>query len=261
MNPAANPAALRIDGLSWGPKHAPPVLLAASFEVPAGSVLGIVGANGAGKSTLLRLLYRYLRPTAGQVFLDGRNLWSMTARDVARCVAVVLQEQPSDFAMSVRQIAALGRTPHQSSFAGGGAQDAHIVADVLSQLELTPLEKRLFGTLSGGERQRVMLARALVQQPRVLILDEPTNHLDIRHQLEMLALIKKLGLTVVTSLHDINLAATHAHQVLLLANGKTLACGPPQDVLTEDLIAQAFGVGVARQHLQPSGEPHLTFHL
>lgn len=255
------PAALRVEGLSWGPKRGSVLLHPATFAVSPGQILGVVGANGAGKSTLLRLLYRYLRPMAGRVLLDDQDIWSMTARDVARSIAVVLQEQPTDFALSVREIVALGRTPHHSGFANSGAGDETIVGDALSQLNLTGFSDRRFGTLSGGERQRVMIARAVAQQPRLLILDEPTNHLDIRHQLEVLALIQGLGPTIVTSLHDINLAATHADEVLVLSHGETVACGPPEKVLTEDMIARSFDVRVTRQHLHPSGATHLSFHL
>lgn len=255
------PAALWVEGLGWGPKRGPTVLHPTSFAVAPGRVLGIVGANGAGKSTLLRLLYRYLRPTVGHVLLDGTDIWSMSARDVARAVAVVLQEQPTDFALTVAEIVALGRTPHRSGLASGGDGDAGIVRAALARLDLVAFAHRIFGTLSGGERQRVMVARALAQEPRLLILDEPTNHLDIRHQLEVLDLIRTLGPTIVTSLHDINLAATHTDAVLVLSGGHPLACGPPDEVLTEDLIARAFGVRVARQTLAPSGDPHLTFNL
>ncbi|SOH94857.1 iron complex transport system ATP-binding protein [Monaibacterium marinum] len=254
-------AALRVQDLSWGPKQDLPVLHPTSFEVGAGRILGIVGANGAGKSTLLRLLYRFLRPDTGQVLLDDRDIWTMSARDVARNIAVVLQEQPTDFALTVREIVALGRTPHLSAFASGGARDATIVMDALAQLNLADFADRMFGTLSGGERQRVMVARALAQQPRLLVLDEPTNHLDIRHQLEVLILIKGLGTTIVTSLHDINLAATHADDVLVLSKGEMLTFGPPDHVLTEEMIARSFGVRAQRQHLHPSGDAHLTFHL
>lgn len=255
------PVSLRVEELCWGPRRGPVVLHPTSFTLAPGRVLGIVGPNGAGKSTLLRLLYRYLRPTAGRILLDGRDIWSMPAREVARSIAVVLQEQPSDFALTVRQIVALGRTPHRVGFASGGAADALIVDTALARLDLGSFASRMFGTLSGGERQRVMVARALAQQPRLLILDEPTNHLDIRHQLEVLALIRGLGSTVVTSLHDINLAAGTADAVLLLSSGHALACGQPSDVLTKSLIGRAFGVRVQRQTLAPSGESHLTFHL
>ena len=197
-----------------------PILQSTSFAVSPGTVLGIVGANGAGKSTLLRLLYRLLRPSAGRVLLDGHDIWQMSAREVACNIAVVLQEQPTDFALSVGEVVALGRTPHRTG-----------------------------------------LTRSSAQEPRLLILDEPTNHLDIRHQLEVLALIRNLGPTVVTSLHELNIAAGCADAVLLLSQGRTLAHGPAENVLTEALVAQSFGVHVHRQHLAPSGDAHLTFHL
>ncbi|MFV0475498.1 MAG: ABC transporter ATP-binding protein [Pikeienuella sp.] len=254
-------AGLRAEALAWGPGRGSTILHPCSVSVAPGRILGVVGAHGAGKSTLLRLLYRYLRPAGGRILLDDADLWSLGAREAARSVAAVLQEQPADFALTVAEVVALGRTPHRHAFAAGGAAETEIVRDALARLDLGGFEMRIFGTLSGGERQRVMIARALAQQPRLLILDEPTNHLDIRHQLEVLALVRGLGPTIVASLHDINLAAGFADELLILAEGRMLACGPPAEVLTEDLIARAFGLRVRRQMLSPSGEAHLTFHL
>ena len=131
----------------------------------------------------------------------------------------------------------------------------------LDQLDLSLMSGRALETLSGGEKQRVMVARALAQEPRLLILDEPTNHLDIRHQLEVLALVRGLGVTVVTSLHDLNLATGLCDDVLVLSGGRALAFGPPSVVLTEALVARAFSVTARREHLQPSGKPYFTFHL
>ncbi|MEO1796975.1 MAG: ABC transporter ATP-binding protein [Pseudomonadota bacterium] len=256
-------AALDVLGISWAPrKHAPLVLHETTFSLAAGRVLGILGPNGAGKTTLLRLLYRFHRPLAGQVLLDGSDLWSMSARDAAQSVAAVLQEQPSDFALTVGEIVALGRTPHRRGFAGSSdAQDISIIDAALAQLDLHGLAHRHLGTLSGGERQRVMVARALAQEPRLLILDEPTNHLDIRNQLEVLELIRHLPLTIVTSLHDLNLAASVCDDVLLLQDGYPLGFGPPEDVLSEAAVSRAFQVTACREHLAPSNTDHLTFHL
>ncbi len=255
------PTNLLVQGLSWRPRRGPVLLHDTSFEARAGRVLSVVGANGAGKSTLLRLLYRYYRPATGVVRIGGDDLWRLSVRAAARRIAAVLQEQPTDFALSVRQIVALGRTPHHATFASGGARDAQIIEAALARLDLTGLAARMFGTLSGGERQRVMVARALVQEPQVLILDEPTNHLDIRHQLEVLHMIRNLGLTIITSLHDLNFAAQYSDDVLVLAQGRTLAFGPVRDVLNEDLISRAFDIGARNQVLHPSGQPHFTFHL
>lgn len=253
--------AIEARGLCWAAGPGRPILEGVSFSLAPGRTMGVVGANGAGKSTLLRLLYRFHRPGAGQVTLDGRDLWSMPAREAARHVAAVLQEQPTDFALTVREIVALGRTPHRRSFAGGGARDTEIVNGVLDRLDLHGFAPRAFGTLSGGEKQRVMVARALAQEPDVLILDEPTNHLDIRHQLEVLGLVRGLGVTVVTSLHDLNLAADLCDDVIVLHRGRAIAFGPPQEALSPDIVSRAFSVTARLERIQPSDRPHFTFHL
>jgi len=254
-------AALLVEDLSWGLPRSDPLLHPTSFQIGAGRMLAIVGANGAGKSTLLRLLYRFLRPTSGCIRLDGKDIWAMNARVAARSIAAVLQEQQNDFSLTVREIIALGRTPYQGGFGQNSRADTNIIDRVIDQLNLDVLAGRMFGTLSGGERQRAMIARALVQEPQVLILDEPTNHLDIRHQLEVLKLIRGLGPTIVTSLHDLNMAAEYAETLLVLSRGHTVACGPPEEVLTAPLIAQAFGVQAQIQSLHPSGQTRLTFHI
>lgn len=255
------PANLSAENISWAPRGGPVLLHKTSFQAKAGRVLSVVGANGAGKSTLLRVLYRYYRPVSGAVRIDGDDLWQISARKVAQRIAAVLQEHPTDFALSVRQIVALGRTPHRAGFAAGGARDSEIIDNALARLNLLEFAPRMFGTLSGGERQRVMVARALAQQPQILILDEPTNHLDIRHQLEVLEMIRTLGLTIITSLHDLNFAASYSDDVLVLKAGRTLGFGPVAEVLTESLISRAFDIGTRNQVLHPSGQPHLTFHL
>ncbi|WP_299283082.1 ABC transporter ATP-binding protein [uncultured Tateyamaria sp.] len=255
-------ADLAVQGVSWAPaKTAQPVLHSTTFHVAAGRILGVVGPNGAGKSTLLRLLYRFQRPHTGQVLVGGQDIWSMTARQSARRIAAVLQEQASAFGLTVREIVRLGRTPHVSGFAADGASSEAVVDDVLATLSLAPLADRDFGTLSGGERQRVMVARALVQEPQVLILDEPTNHLDVRHQLEVISLIRSLGLTIVVSLHDLNLAAGICDDVLVLNDGFPQGFGPPQSLLTDQLVSDTFGVAAQREHLSLSGAAHFSFTL
>ena len=256
-------AHLSVKDLSWSPGRGAETLLhPTSFALDAGRVLGIVGPNGAGKTTLLRLLYRFHRPVTGAVCIDGQDIWALSARSAAQRVAAVLQEQPSDFALTVGEIVALGRTPHRRGFAGSvGARDKEIIDRALDQLDLHGLSDRHLGTLSGGERQRVMVARALAQEPGLLILDEPTNHLDIRHQLEVLALIRSLPLTIVTSLHDLNLAAGVCDDVLLLQSGRTMGFGPPTEVLSEAAVGQAFQVQACREQLSLSNMDHLTFHL
>lgn len=255
-------ASLSVQQVSWRPrKRAPLVLHDTSFEVGSGRVLGVVGPNGAGKSTLLRLLYRFQAPSTGQILINGQDLWAMPARTAACQVAAVLQEQPAAFGLTVREIVSLGRTPHQQGFAAAGAGDARIIDRVIGLLDLAGFEHRQFGTLSGGERQRVMVARALAQEPQILIMDEPTNHLDIRHQLEVLALIRQLDLTIVVSLHDLNMAADICDDLLILDNGQPRGFGPPDALLTEALVSQTFRIDARREKLAPSDASHLSFHL
>lgn len=263
---AAHPPArnvLTLEGVSWGPKGHRDILIDLEFSVPEGQILAICGANGAGKSSLLRLLYRHQAPRRGVVRLMGQDIWRISAGETARCLAAVLQEQPTDFALTARQIVALGRLPHRKGWAAALStptrHDAEIVAGALARMDLIPMADRAFGTLSGGERQRVMVARALAQEPKIIVLDEPTNHLDIRHQLELLALLKGLGLTVIATLHDLTLAAEFADRVLILREGRILADGPPDQALTEDHLAQAFQV---RARIDRSGDaPRFSFHL
>lgn len=250
---------LEARGLCWGPPRKPDILTDISFSVAPGEVMAICGANGAGKSSVLRMLYRFHAPRRGSVTLMGRDLWLHSARGAARLLAAVLQEQPTDFALTARQIVALGRLPHRMGLAGAGARDAEIVAAAITRLDLDRFADRAFGTLSGGERQRVMVARALAQEPRVMVLDEPTNHLDIRHQLELLALLRGLGLAVVCTLHDLTLAAEFADRVLILHHGRVLADGPPEDALSAANVAAAFNVTARVDRSGPS--PRFSFHL
>lgn len=255
-------ADLDVRGVSWAPAQSDqPVLHATTFRVSAGRVLGVVGPNGAGKSTLLRLLYRFQKPHTGFVRVGGQDIWAMTARDAAKRIAAVLQEQPSAFGLTVREIVRLGRTPYQSGLTLSGAQSEQAVDDVLETLSLNGLADRDFGTLSGGERQRVMVARALAQEPQVLILDEPTNHLDVRHQLEVVSLIRTLGLTIVVSLHDLNMAAGVCDDVLILKDGHPQGFGPPETLLTDRLVSDTFRVAARREHLSLSKTAHFSFNL
>ena len=254
-------AHLTLEGCGWTSPGGTTVLHPVTLALPRGRILGVVGPNGAGKSTLLRLIYRFLRPRAGRVLLEGDDIWQIAPRAVARRVAAVLQEQPTDFALTVREIVSLGRAPHRKGFERGGAKDGAVIDAALGRLALQDMADRRIGTLSGDERQRVMIARALAQDPELLVLDEPTNHLDIRHQLEALALIRDLGLTIVVSLHDLNLAAATCDEIVLLQAGRAIATGPPHTALAPEILDPAFGVTARADRLALSGQPHLTFHL
>ncbi|MGH1417046.1 MAG: ABC transporter ATP-binding protein [Pelagimonas sp.] len=253
---------LTVNSVTWAPRKRDPLLLKeTSFHVEAGQVMGVVGPNGAGKTTLLRLIYGFNQPLTGDICIGDTTLKSLPQRAIARKVAAVLQEQPTDFALSVREIVALGRVPHRRGISTPGYRDNNVIEAALDRLDLHGFANRSLSTLSGGERQRVMVARALAQEPQVLVLDEPTNHLDIRHQLDVLQLIRDLDLTIVTSLHDLNLAAEVCDCVLVLKNGSPRGFGAPIDILDETLVSEIFHVRAQREHLSHSRKPHLSYHL
>lgn len=255
-------ADLTITSVSWAQAPSQPLILReTSLHLGAGRVMGVVGANGAGKTTLLRLIYRFMRPVSGTVKIDGQDIWNMSPRACARKISAVLQEQPTDFALTVRDVVTLGRIPHRTGYGAYASRCLAVVDQCLERMELTAYAERAFGTLSGGERQRVMVARALAQEPQILVLDEPTNHLDIRHQLEVLKLIDDLDITIVTSLHDLNMAANVCDDILLLDRGQQIAFGHPTDVLTSDRVSAAFGVHAEFDWLATNARPHLTFNL
>ena len=254
---------ITVEDVSWSIKQKnQQILYPLSFELSPGKILGVVGPNGAGKSTLLRLLYRYYKPTTGKVKINGIDLWKLTSRQVACSIATVLQENSSDFSLTVREIVTLGRTPYSKWLSNSNSEnDKKIVQSSIDRLSLNKFENRHLNTLSGGERQRVMIARALAQEPDILILDEPTNHLDIRQQLEILDLLKDLSITVITSLHDLNMARSNCDEILLLKDGCALGFGKPNLILSESNISEAFRVKACHELLTPSNSKQITFHL
>lgn len=219
-----------------------------SLTVQSGEILALLGPNGAGKTTLLRALARLLRPHAGTVLLDGENIWRLRPRVVARRLALAPQSEGMSSPVTVEQAVALGRAPHRGWLLPYTTRDRQVIEQVLEQTDLQALRHRLITELSGGEQRRVILARALAQEPQVLLLDEPTTHLDLRYQTELLALIQRLaqrdGIAVVVTLHDLNHAALCATRVALLAHGTLVAMGHPEAVLTPDCLSQVYGVTV-----------------
>ncbi|MET8982474.1 heme ABC transporter ATP-binding protein [Streptomyces sp. NPDC004539] len=209
------------------------------LTVEPGTVVGLVGPNGSGKSTLLRCVYQALRPDTGTVRLDGEDLRTTSPRAAARVLAALPQESGAEFDFTVAEVVAMGRLPHERR---GVGEDRKICAEAMAATGVGHLADRGFLALSGGERQRVLIARALAQQPRVLVLDEPTNHLDISHQLDVLTLVRDAGLTVLAALHDLNLAAAYCDRLYVLADGRLVTSGTPEDVLQPALLAEVFGV-------------------
>jgi iron complex transport system ATP-binding protein len=239
-----------------------PVLREVSLTAARGQYLGLVGPNGSGKSTLLRVLSRVLAPSRGQVLLDGVDIYRMPARNLARRLAVVAQDNAVHFDFTVRDVVLMGRAPHLSRFGMEGPQDYAIAARCLELTRTALFADRPITALSGGERQRGMIARALAQEPEVLLLDEPTAHLDINHQIEILDLTRKLtashGLATLVVLHDLNLASQYCDHLVLLAEGRVIAAGPPQEVVTESHIREAYGADVQVRLHPTTGRPYLT---
>ncbi|MCT7356760.1 ABC transporter ATP-binding protein [Streptomyces sp. 15-116A] len=230
-----------------------------SLTARPGEVIGLVDPNSSGKSSLLRAVYRVLRPSAGRVAVDGADAWSLPVRQVARTVAAVVQEPAADFDLTVREVVAMGRTPHKRLLDGDTPEDAALIRSALAAVDATGLAHRPFDRLSGGERQRVLIARALAQQPSLLVLDEPTNHLDIRHQLDVLDTLRRLPATVLIALHDLNLAAHYCDRLYVLRDGTVTASGPPADVLTPQLLADVYGVTTEITLHPRTGAPHVVF--
>lgn len=224
-----------------------------------GTTVGLLGPNGSGKSTLLRLLAGVLTPTAGVVTLDGDPLTGRPRREIARRLAVVEQQADTQVELTVLDVVRLGRVPHRRAWTPASARDERAVRAALDRTGLTGHADQPWHTLSGGERQRVQIARALAQEPRELLLDEPTNHLDIHHQLDLLTLVTDLPVTAVVALHDLNLAAMYCDEVVVLRAGRAVAAGSPGDVLTEELIAEVYGVRAAVTREGADGRPHVRF--
>lgn len=213
-----------------------------SCEVPSQSFVALVGPNGAGKTTLLRTVNGVLTPDSGTVSIDGKNVQSLSSREVARRVATVPQETSISFDFSVRDIVAMGRTPHRSRF--HQTDDSEIIEQALERVQIDHLADRSVGSVSGGERQRVLLARVLAQDAPAMVLDEPTASLDINHQVRTLQLVRDLvdeGATALAAIHDLDLAARFCDSIIVLSDGRVLADGPPASVLTESVVEQAFG--------------------
>ncbi|MDR8407433.1 ABC transporter ATP-binding protein [Nonomuraea sp. 3-1Str] len=215
-----------------------PIVHEADLLVDDGEFVGLVGPNGCGKSTLLRTVYRALRPAAGLITVDGDDVHRLPARQAARRTAVVAQEAPADLDFTVAEIVFMGRTPYKAD----ALVDEELAARALDRVGMAGAAERVFATLSGGEKQRVLLARALAQQTRLLLLDEPTSHLDIRHQLEILHLVRELGIATLAVLHDLNQAAAFCDRLYVMNAGRIVAGGPPEQVLNPDLICQVYGV-------------------
>ena len=220
--------------------------------------VGVIGPNGCGKSTLLKCIYRVLKPGKGAVYLNGQELYTMSVKSSAKKMAVVSQHNYYNFDFSVREVVLMGRSPHKKALERDDARDFQIVEEALKTVKMEEFADRSFSTLSGGEQQRVILARALAQQTPALILDEPTNHLDITHQLLLLDLVKNLHVTVISALHDLNMAAAFCDKLYVMKQGEAVAYGTPREVLTPALIRDIYQVD-AEIVRDSKGNMHILF--
>jgi iron complex transport system ATP-binding protein len=222
------------------------ILRGVTFSVAPGELVGLIGPNGAGKTTLLKVIGGLWPGTSGRITLLDKPLARYSARQIAQVIAQVPQITALDFPFTVRQVVLMGRNPHLSRFALETERDRHIAEQAMRRTQTLDLAERLIGTLSGGERQRVLIARALTQEPRLLLLDEPTANLDLQHQIHILNLIRDLihedALGAAAAVHDLELAARFCDRLVLLHEGTICADGLPADVLTPEHLRQTYGV-------------------
>lgn len=239
-----------------------PVLRNIDLVVEKGEMLALLGPNGSGKTTLIKLISGVLKPTEGEIHLDGSMLNQLKRREVAQRVAVVPQQFNMPFAFTLGEVVLLGRTPFLKVFSDERERDRRVVQQAIELIGIEELKERFFNEVSGGERQKAILAMAIAQEPRLLLLDEPTAHLDINHQVEILDLVRSLnreqGITVIGAMHDLNLAALYFHRIILLKEGRIFADGSPAQVLTQETIKEVFSASVKVTQHPLTGVPHIV---
>jgi iron complex transport system ATP-binding protein len=240
-----------------------PALSGVTLEIRAGELVALLGPNGAGKSTLLALALGALKPQRGEALFEGLPVAKFSRREVARRMAMVAQHGDVRFPLTALEYALTGRFAHAPAVGFDSPQDVEIAMQALRDTDAEQFAHRRFNQLSSGERQRVVLARALAQQPRLLLLDEPTANADIAHQVSLLNLVreltreKKLGALVVT--HEVNLAAEFADRVALIKNGSLVACGAPREVMTDESLSELFETPLLVDRHPQSGNPRVSW--
>ncbi|MDO4322253.1 MAG: ABC transporter ATP-binding protein [Lachnospiraceae bacterium] len=235
------------------------ILKGISLNVSNKEFIGIIGPNGSGKSTLLKCIYRVLKPTGGVVMMDGKSLDQYRVKETAKRLAVVSQHNYYNFEFSIEEIVLMGRAPHKKTMERDNPEDYRIVEECLKKVGMQNYRGRVFSTLSGGEQQRIILARALAQKTESLILDEPTNHLDIKYQLQLLDIVKNLGIMVIGAFHDLNIAAAYCDKIYALKAGQIVASGTPEEVITEELIKDLYEVDASISR-DKYGMINITYH-
>jgi len=234
---------MTVDNLSWQVDQLS-ILKQISFDLMPEEVVGIIGPNGSGKSSLLKCIYRRYQDFTGRVSLCGKPTEDYQQRQLAKNLAVVSQEPESNFEIKTIDIVRMGLVPHKGLFEFDNKNDENKLSQALAKVDLLNKSEQLFSSLSGGEKQRALIARALVQEPNIFLMDEPTNHLDIQHQIEIMQLIRQLGIGTIVTMHDLNLAANFCDRLILLNNGEIVVQGSIEEVLNSEHIAKVFEVQV-----------------
>lgn len=261
MSSSANQSSLiKVENLSWQVNDKN-ILEKISFNVKKGEVIGIIGPNGAGKTSLLRCLLNHQNNTTGNIYFKNKSITQYSAKQIAKSFAVVAQKSTPIFALSVFDVVRMGLLPHKGMFTLDSDYDRHQVEISLERVGLSSLINEQFNVLSGGEQQRVLIARALVQKAEVLFLDEPTNHLDVYYQHQILQLVQSLNITVVMTVHDLNLAGHYCQRLLLLNNGSLVCDNNPDQVLTSQHLTDVFNLTCHRDQDPITKSPRVSFSL
>ncbi|OUS33054.1 hypothetical protein A9Q98_00110 [Thalassotalea sp. 42_200_T64] len=229
------------------------------FELNRGETVAIVGPNGAGKTSLLKCLHGEHSDFTGIITLNSKPLSALPHKDIAKQIAVVSQQTNSVFDLTVIDIVRMGLIPHKSFFESDNGNDANRIHSALSKVDLLEKRQQVFNTLSGGEQQRVLIARAVVQAANILIMDEPTNHLDIYYQHQILGLAKKLKITLLLTIHDLNLAAEYCDRIVLMNHGQIVANDTPEQVFTPPTLKSVFNLNCAVDNNPFTNKPRITF--
>ncbi len=249
---------LIVQGLTYSIDKSP-ILFDVGFCIERGQFVGLVGPNGSGKSTLLKSIYRALRPDDGTIILDGTDIRRLSYKQSAQRMAVLCQESSPEFDYTVQEMVSMGRAPHHTLFEPDTTEDAEIIRTSLARVGMLQHAERYYSTLSGGEKQRVLIARALTQQTDFIILDEPTNHLDIYYKLQIMELVKGLGITVLAAIHDLELACMYCDSLVILEKGQIVASGKPSEVLNVQLLQSVFRVKTELSVHKNSNTLHIKY--
>jgi iron complex transport system ATP-binding protein len=256
---------LEAQGISFSFEPQKPVLHQVSFALEMGEMLGVIGPNGSGKSTLIRILSNALVPESGQILVKEMAIQKFSRKELARKIAVIPQQSQVDFPFRVLEVVLMGRAPYLKRFELESKRDLDIAKAALASTDCLDLGERLLDEISGGEKQRVILARALAQEPEILLADEPTTYLDLHHQMKFMSLLSDLrrrnNISILFSTHDLNLASLFADRILVLDRGRVAGLGMPEEVLEADMISKIYGIRLKAVSRTLSKKPLLVPEL